>query len=167
MFRNAKRFTAILLVLILAASTYAFAAANTVVQSNAGFGASNVNGWAITAIDYDIDYTLPNTPGVIAIGFVVAPINNTLTNATPPAFVDISTSRTVLIAADPLSNPPIIGHALTAAIWSEWSCATIVAGTGANTWNITCAPTTVAVLLTEMYALDIVVSSSLDGIAFP
>jgi hypothetical protein len=62
MFRNAKRFTAILLVLILAASTYAFANANTIVApGNAGSSTSALSGYTITNVVYDLADSAPMT----------------------------------------------------------------------------------------------------------
>ena len=105
MFRNAKRFTAILLVLILAASTYAFAAANTVPDNNYGYGkaALAVTGYTIGAPTYTNDpldmsklktvsFTVvtiaPNTIAatkvllnVLATNLVADYGNNTCTNA--------------------------------------------------------------------------------------
>jgi hypothetical protein len=53
MFRNFKVLLFVLVVVVIAGSAYAFAAANTVPASNVGSGASTVSGYAISNIEYN------------------------------------------------------------------------------------------------------------------
>jgi hypothetical protein len=59
MVRNFKRSVAVLVILVLAASTYAFAAANTIEASAVGYAASVVGGYTVTNIIYDLDDANP------------------------------------------------------------------------------------------------------------
>lgn len=58
-----KRFPKVVLVvlisLVLAAATFAYAAANTVPSSNAGDGSGTVSGYTVTNIHYTLDPTNP------------------------------------------------------------------------------------------------------------
>ena len=71
MFRNLKVLLIAVLVIALAGSAYAFAAANTVPDSTAGSGASVVGGYTVSNIVYDLDATDPTI--VDAITFSISP----------------------------------------------------------------------------------------------
>ena len=71
MFRNIKVLLFVLATLVIAGSTYAFAAQNTVASSAAGYKASTVPGYSVTNIVYDLDDTDPTL--VDAITFDIAP----------------------------------------------------------------------------------------------
>ncbi len=71
MFRNFKFLLAILAIIVVAGSAYAFAAANTVPDTNAGYAASVVSGYTVTNIVYDLDATDPTI--VDAITFDIEP----------------------------------------------------------------------------------------------
>ena len=98
MFRNAKRFTAILLVLILAASTFAFANANTVTPTNVGSGTTAVSGYTIANIVYDL--TTGNPTLITTINFNVNPT----AGAVAATYVAINTK------------------AAGSEDWAEWGC---------------------------------------------
>ena len=149
MFRNAKRFTSILLVLILAASTYAFAAANTVAFSNAGVGVGEVGGYAVSDVAYVFDLaTTPLAPTVSKILFTLKPAApNTI--AALPASVHIS----YLVAGS--------AKYTTAAVCGGAGIVVVGAGTE---WRITCdlsldTPATLPAI-TAVVALHVVASSA-------
>jgi hypothetical protein len=71
MFRNFKALLFVFAILVIAGSTYAFAAQNTIADSAGGYKASVVPGYAVTNIVYDLDATDPTT--VDAITFDIAP----------------------------------------------------------------------------------------------
>ena len=76
MFRNFKVLLIALLAVVVAGSAYAFAAANTVPVSAAGYAASVVSGYTITNIAYDLNATDPTL--VDKITFLAAPTSGTL-----------------------------------------------------------------------------------------
>jgi hypothetical protein len=53
MFRNFKVLLFVLVVIVIAGSAYAFAAANTIEASSVGSGASTVSGYSITNVEYN------------------------------------------------------------------------------------------------------------------
>ncbi len=53
MFRNFKVLLLVLIVLVIAGSAYAFAAANTIPDNNVGSGVSTVSGYVISNIEYN------------------------------------------------------------------------------------------------------------------
>lgn len=71
MARTFKIMLVALVILVLAGSAYAFAAANTIEASNAGYKASTVSGYAITNIVYGLN-TDPTKLDTIT--FAIAPI---------------------------------------------------------------------------------------------
>lgn len=79
MFRNLKVFLIVLVVLVVAASAYAFAAQNTVPDSAAGYKANVVPGYTVTNIVYDLDATDPTL--VDAITFDIAPTSGAVVAA--------------------------------------------------------------------------------------
>ena len=56
-FRSSKMFVAVLIVLILATSAFAFAATNTVPATYAGEGASTTSGYTVTNVAYNLNAT--------------------------------------------------------------------------------------------------------------
>lgn len=85
MFRNFKILLIVLVVLVIAGSAYAFAAANTVPDSNAGYAASVVSGYTVDSIVYDLDDTNPTL--VAEITFDINPDNS----GTKALFVQVQT----------------------------------------------------------------------------
>jgi hypothetical protein len=79
MFRNFKVLLIALVVIVVASSAYAFAAANTVTESAAGYAASTVPGYAVTAVAYDLNTTNPTL--VDKITFLISPISGTVVAA--------------------------------------------------------------------------------------
>jgi hypothetical protein len=71
MFRNLKVLLIALMVIAIAGSAYAFAAANTVPATTAGSGASAVGGYTVSNVVYDLDATDPTI--VDAITFSISP----------------------------------------------------------------------------------------------
>jgi len=143
----------VLTFLIAAMSTYVFANANTITESNLGFKASPVTGYAITNVEYDLDDATPSL--LVAITFDLSPI---APNDRPPLLVNISTARTAAVVADPTANPPISAIAAAPANWLQWTCGI----TGASpTWSANCTPSA-PVDAGVVYSLDIVASSSLN-----
>jgi len=76
MFRNFKILLIVLVVIVAAGSVYAFAAANTVPDSAAGYKANVIPGYTVTNIVYDLDTTNPTL--VDAITFDIAPSSGTV-----------------------------------------------------------------------------------------
>ena len=75
MLRNWKVLLFVLAVLVIAGSAYAFAAANTIAESAAGYAGVAVPGYDVTSIVYDLDGTDPTI--VDAITFDIAPLSGT------------------------------------------------------------------------------------------
>jgi hypothetical protein len=80
MFRNIKVLLIALVIVIVAASSFAFAATNTVPDSAAGYKANVVPGYTVTNIVYDLDATDPTL--VDEITFDIAPSSGTVVAAT-------------------------------------------------------------------------------------
>ncbi len=80
MSRHIKVLFAVLAVLIIMGSAYAFADANTIDASNSGYAASEISGYDISNVVYDLDALNPTL--VDAIKFDVAPISGTVVAAT-------------------------------------------------------------------------------------
>jgi len=117
MFRNFKVLLIALVAVVIAGSAYAFAAANTVPDSAAGYKANTVPGYTVTNIVYDLDATDPTIVDLITFdisptsGTVVAAIvkvqtaaagswtNCTLAAGTPPA-MDVTCTYGSLELAD-------------------------------------------------------------------
>ena len=76
MFRNFKVLLTVMVIVIVSASAYAFAAQNTVADSAAGYKANVIPGYTVTNIAYDLDATDPTL--VDAITFAVAPSSGTV-----------------------------------------------------------------------------------------
>jgi hypothetical protein len=60
MFRNFKVILTLLVVVVLAASAYAFAAANTVPDTKAGDGAGTISGYTVSSVAYTLNTTDPS-----------------------------------------------------------------------------------------------------------
>ena len=71
MLRNFKVILVVLVVLVLAGGAYAFAAANSVEKSAAGYTANVVSGYTVSKIVYDLNADNPTL--VDNISFVIAP----------------------------------------------------------------------------------------------
>jgi hypothetical protein len=76
MLRNFKVLLIVLVILVVAAGAYAFAAQNTVPDSAAGYKANVVPGYTVTDIVYDLDATDPTV--VDAITFKIGPTSGTV-----------------------------------------------------------------------------------------
>jgi TRAP-type C4-dicarboxylate transport system substrate-binding protein len=63
----------VIVVLVLAATTYAFAAANTVPASKAGDGSGTISGYAVSAIHYALNGTNPTTIDTVTFTLDTAP----------------------------------------------------------------------------------------------
>lgn len=83
MFRNFKVLLIIAVVVVLAVSSYAFAAANTVPDTQAGAGAGDISGYTVTDVVYNlkssdptaldsVDFTLSATATQVQIKLVAA-----------------------------------------------------------------------------------------------
>ncbi len=151
MFRNTKRFTAILIVLILAASTYAFAAANTIGTSNAGYGTKAVTGYAINDITY-VSSTLDDEITSITMKFSDGALPATM--AEKPTTILLSTVAT--------HAPADFTNAVCGVVGGVAG----VNGTRATPWAVTCNLTT-PVLAGSIAALTIVASSSTNFVQVP
>ena len=79
MFRNFKVLVITVVVLVVAASVYAFAASNTIEDSAAGYAAKVVPGYTVSNIVYDLDATDPTM--VDNITFDIAPSSGTVVAA--------------------------------------------------------------------------------------
>ena len=79
MFRNFKVLLTVLVVIVVAARAYAFAASNTIADSAAGYAAKVVPGYTVTNIVYDLDATDPTL--VDAITFDIAPSSGSVAAA--------------------------------------------------------------------------------------
>jgi len=133
MVRNFKRAVTVLVILILAASTFAFAAANTIERSNLGYKASVVTGYTITDIRYDLlDTDLTKVKAVI---FSLTPV---VPNDAAPVLVKIST----------VVGPP-----------QNFGTSTCVVSGASPTWTATCTFGT-PVNDIDLVTLDIIASSS-------
>jgi hypothetical protein len=111
MFRNFKVLFVVFVVIAIAGSAYAFAAANTVPATNAGYAASVVSGYTVDSIVYDLD---DDAPTVIAkITFDINPT----TGSEVAKFVQIQTATS-----------------------GSWTTCTLAAGTAPEI-HVTCTPT--------------------------
>jgi len=81
--RNSRIFILVLLALVMAASTYAFAAANTVPTSSAGDGQGAISGYTISNIHYTLDAANPAL--LSSVAFTVTPA----AGASAPATVTV------------------------------------------------------------------------------
>jgi len=133
MLRTFKTILAVFAIIIVAGSAYAFAAANVVPDTNAGYVASEVSGYTVDSIVYDLNVTDPTL--VDAITFDINP-----TTGTNKAIVlQIRTSTT-----------------------GDWKtdCA-LVDGSGSEV-HVTCSFTSPTLALADVTALDVVASGTID-----
>ena len=104
MARKFKGFLSVLVILVLAASTYAFAAANIVPDSAAGYKASAVPGYTISNIVYDLNTANPTKLDKII--FNIAPTTGTAAAVTVKISVtavqDFTTTECVVTLAGTL-----------------------------------------------------------------
>ena len=68
---RSRLFVASAMVLVLASSTYAFAAANTVPATTAGDGSAAISGYSITGVTYTLNGASPQN--VDNVAFTIAP----------------------------------------------------------------------------------------------
>jgi hypothetical protein len=133
MLRTVKILLIALAIVAVAGGTYAFAAANTVPATAAGYSATTVSGYTVTNVVYDLNETDPRA--VDAITFNVAPT----TGSVVAALVKIQTSDA-----------------------GSWKDCTLVAGVPPS-MSATCSYTSGGSLnLEDISALNVVASSSLD-----
>lgn len=132
MFRTLKVMLVALVVLAIAGGAYAFAAANTIAESNAGYKASVVSGYAVSNVVYDLNTADPTKLDKII--FDIAPI---APNTVEPVTVMISTTSPA----------------------QDFTTSTCVITKPATTSVATCTFTT-AIDVDAVVALDIVASSS-------
>lgn len=137
MVRTFKVMLVALVVMVLAGSAYAFAAANTIAKSNAGYLASGVSGYDVAGIVYDLNVDDPTKLDKII--FTLAPISP---NDAAPVTVKIST---------------VTGT-------KNFATSECVVTGSTTPWTATCTFGTVAlpvaVNLADVVALDVVASSS-------
>jgi hypothetical protein len=86
MFRNFKVLLIVFVAIVVAGSAYAFAAANTIAVSGAGYKDSVVSGYAVTNVIYDLDTDPTKLEKII---FDIAPI---APNTAAAVVVKISTA---------------------------------------------------------------------------
>ena len=147
MFRNLKRAVMVLVILVLAASTYAFAAANTVAPSNLGVGSDPVMGYAVSNIVYDLNQSVDPVT-VYAISFRLTTLDVVSAVPAPPVFVSINTAAPAAVpvwSATAVCSNGIVADAAVPPLF----------------WTVTCTmavqPTVLGVL-----SLEVLASSSLN-----
>jgi hypothetical protein len=107
MFRNFKVLLLALVVIVIAGSAYAFAAQNTVPDSNTGFGESIVSGYTVSDIVYNYNATAPTTLDSIEFVLTSDGLLNTqqpevqISTTTGVAAADFATSTCVVSASSP------------------------------------------------------------------
>jgi len=136
MYRNFKRSITVLVILVLAASTYAFAAANVIEPTAVGYAASVVGGYTVTNIEYDLQDSNPTI--VDAITFDINPTSGLA--ALEARFVTIQTSG-----------------------GGGWLTCALVPGV-APAVDVTCTPPADSLLVSAITALNISASSTLNPI---
>lgn len=132
MFRNIKILLIALAVIAVVGGTYAFADANTIAPSAAGYATSTVSGYDVTAIVYDLNASDPTL--VDKITFTVAPTSGSVV----AALVKVKTSA-----------------------GGTWKDCTLVAGTP-PAMSVTCTYTSPTLALADITALNVVASSTTD-----
>ena len=139
MFRNAKRFTAILIVLILAASTYAFAAGNTVPETSFGYGTDTIAGYTVTLVTYT---PLATDMSKLSIVSFTLTADNNLDTHIPD----------VLMSTSPASPTLAASYALN-------TCVETATGTG-YVWTVVCTYTAASEpLISAATSLHIIAST--------
>ena len=135
MFRNFKRSLTVLVILILAASTYAFAASNTIAPSTVGYASTSVAGYTVSNIVYDLDDDSATL--VHAINFDIDPTVGTL----PAAVVMIQTANGA----------------------APWKVCTLSAGT-APTMHVACSYPGGSLTVAAIAALNVTASSTTNPV---
>lgn len=74
--RGIKFFGLILIVLVIAGFTYAYAASNTVELTAAGDGAATISGFNVTGVHYNLNATTPSN--IDSVTFNISPAANTV-----------------------------------------------------------------------------------------
>ena len=118
MFRNFKVLLTVFVVIVIGASAFAFAAANTVPNTNAGYGASTVSGYVVTDIVYG--YNAIDATTLDDITFTIT--SEAGGNTTDKPEVQISTTAAVTAAAFAGSTCAVTGAS------SPWTCRLHVQG---------------------------------------
>ena len=124
---NFRTTTVVLLALILSAVVYGFAAANTVPDSYAGEGTSDVSGYVISNIHYIVGVT-PNPATIVGVSFTTAPA--------------VPVNGTVYVVAD--------DGAIISTLYVSDTC------TGLGTENLTCGFLTNTITVPDIAHLRIV-----------
>lgn len=122
----------ILVVVVLAGSAYAFANANTVPGSAAGYASSTVSGYTVSNIVYDLNESNPTL--VDAITFSVSPSSGT--------------AEAVLVKVQTDTG-------------GSWKTCSLAAGV-APAVNVTCTYSDPTLALVDVTALNVVASSTTD-----
>jgi hypothetical protein len=104
--RSSKLFIAMLIVVILATSAYAFAASNTVPASNAGEGQTAIGGYVVTPGTVTYTYSTANPSQISSVGFTIAP-------AAKKASVSLVVGGTLQACTGTGGGPT----------WTAWTCA--------------------------------------------
>jgi hypothetical protein len=133
MFRNFKVLLTVLVVVAVAGSAYAFAAGNTVPDSNAGYGDSTVSGYTITDVTYNYVAAAPTT---------LASIEFTLTSD----------------GADNLQKPEVQISTTAGVAKADFETSTCTVST-TSPWVATCAFGT-AINVADVVKLNVLASSS-------
>lgn len=110
------RYLAVLmLVLIFAASAYAFAATNTVNPSRAGEGTGAISGFTISNIDYTVNAANPTEVSQVSFTLDTAPLNGQVyirLNSVPGSWFSCAVAGTTA-TCDTSGTPVPVGAALT------------------------------------------------------
>jgi hypothetical protein len=135
MVRTLKVMLVALVVLVLAGSAYAFAAANVVQDSAGGYAEKTVSGYTMTGLKYNLNATDPTL--VDTITFSISPTSG----AVVAAIVKIQTSK------------------VTEGDKDAWKDCTLAAGT-APAKLVTCTYTSPTLPLEDITELNVVASST-------
>ncbi len=136
MVRNFKRSLTVLVILVLAASTYAFAAANTIEASAVGYAASVVGGYTVSNVVYDLQDTDPTI--VDAIQFDINPTSGLAALEARVVMIQTAGGGTWLTCALVNGVPPAVA--------------------------VTCTPPANSLLVSAITALNISASSTLNPV---
>jgi hypothetical protein len=109
--KNRFRILALLiLILVLGAATYGFAAGNTVASGVAGEGSGGISGYAVTGVHYTLDSTTPTLFTSVEIDLGAAAATNnvyagvSLSGGTPASWVTCTYSGSGTVWNCPLSG---------------------------------------------------------------
>jgi hypothetical protein len=146
MSRNIKVLFVVVAVLALAGAAYGFAAANTIASSGAGYKASEISGYAIDSMVYNLSTSDPTK--LASIEFAIAPI---APNTAPAVNVKISTNL-----VSPATGTGDEGDPIVPAVLQDFTTSTCHVASGVATCTFI-TPINVA----DVKALDVVASSNL------